>query len=621
MSIRVQLTLKRVWTDAWLLPCTAGMITCVIIAAGLWTVDRIETRRYCEEVRTRTLRELSAARGVAENAINKRVFLTLGLKAHVAVTPDIGPAQFADYAATIISQASGIRSVTLIKDNVISDVYPRFGNEGAIGLKLLAHPAQREAALRSIESGKPWLAGPIKLVQGGEAFVDRAPVYEIAAQGESGRGRYWGMVSILIDKETLIDEVTSGVPKNLKIAIRGKDGLGAKGDYFLGDTSIESLQPLDLDISLPTGAWQIQGAPSQGWPSAAPMSTTLRYGGGLAALLTGLLVTLTLRSTTLASRSQHHAAGIVRQLDEQDALLRESNSKLRTRARSMEESRRAALNMMFDIERAREDVVKTNDRLAVEAKERDRAELALKQYTERLARSNAELEQFAYIASHDLKEPLRKVSSFCGILKEDYGDKIDETGQQYMDYVVDGAERMRTLINDLLQFSRVNTPQEPTGETDMNQALADALFNLEGAIEEADADVTYGDLPTLTADQRQMTQLLQNLIGNAIKYRGETRPIVRIEVDTNDREWIFSVSDNGIGIEPQFHEKVFGIFKRLHARGEYSGTGIGLAICKKIVDRQHGRIWIEPTDDGGTTFRFSLPKIASRHLMATEDVT
>lgn len=239
--------------------------------------------------------------------------------------------------------------------------------------------------------------------------------------------------------------------------------------------------------------------------------------------------------------------------------------------------------------------------------DRHRAEAETRRFAGELKRSNEDLEQFAYIASHDLQEPLRKVSSFCSILQDEYADKIDAEGLQYLQYATDGANRMKGLVKDLLAYSRVDSQGEQFASVDVSEAVGEALLNLEAAIEEAQADITCDPLPVVSGDERQMVQLLQNLIGNAIKYRGHDPPRVRVSADEGEGEWTFSVSDNGIGIDPEFHQNIFGIFKRLHARDEYSGTGIGLAICDRIVRRAGGKIWVESEEGKGSTFRFTIP--------------
>ena len=226
---------------------------------------------------------------------------------------------------------------------------------------------------------------------------------------------------------------------------------------------------------------------------------------------------------------------------------------------------------------------------------------------EELTRSNRDLEQFAYVASHDLQEPLRMVAMYTQLLAERYKGKLDENADKYIHYAVDGALRMQTLVNDLLKFSRVGRKQEPPQDTDCRQVVRIVIANLQSAIQESGAQIRYQDLPVLLADQSELVQLFQNLIGNAIKFRGSGCPKIRITAKKRKKEWLFSVEDNGIGIAPQHAEDVFVIFKRLHTREEYPGSGIGLAICKKIVEHNRGRIWVESEPGRGSTFRFTWP--------------
>jgi light-regulated signal transduction histidine kinase (bacteriophytochrome) len=225
-----------------------------------------------------------------------------------------------------------------------------------------------------------------------------------------------------------------------------------------------------------------------------------------------------------------------------------------------------------------------------------------------LQRSNAELEQFAYIASHDLQEPLRMITSYMQIIEGDYKGKLDADADQYIAFTVEGAKRMQTLIDDLLAYSRVGTRGEPFIPTSMNSALSKAIANLEVAIEESHAVVTHDQLPTVLGDESQLIQLFQNLLGNAIKFRGDDAPVIHVGVEETKDGWVFSVRDNGIGIDMKYIERIFTIFQRLHARDEYPGTGIGLAVVKKIVERHGGRIWVESAPESGSTFYFTLPR-------------
>jgi PAS domain S-box-containing protein len=240
--------------------------------------------------------------------------------------------------------------------------------------------------------------------------------------------------------------------------------------------------------------------------------------------------------------------------------------------------------------------------------ERKHAEEALQNTLADLERSNKELEQFAYVASHDLQEPLRMVSSYTQLLARRYQGKLGKDADEFIAYAVDGANNMQRLINDLLAYSRVGTRGKPPAHTPAGAALDRALENLKLAVEESGAEISRGALPSVAADEGQLSQLFQNLVANAIKFRGEKPPKIRIECEPRGKEWIFSVRDNGIGIDPQYFDRIFIIFQRLHERGKYPGTGIGLAVCKKIVQRHGGRIWVESEPGQGATFHFSLPR-------------
>jgi signal transduction histidine kinase len=223
-----------------------------------------------------------------------------------------------------------------------------------------------------------------------------------------------------------------------------------------------------------------------------------------------------------------------------------------------------------------------------------------------LARSNEELEQFAYVASHDLQEPLRMIASYTQLLSERYRGKLDEQADKYIAYSVDGAVRMQALIHDLLKFSRVGKAEIELSVTDCSTVVEQAVKNLRAAIEQSGAVVNWNDLPAIMADRSQLTQVFQNLIANAVKFQASDKPVIQIDAQRRDHEWILTVSDNGIGIPEENWKDVFVIFRRLHGRSEYPGNGIGLSICKKIIERHGGRIWIEAQPKPGCCFRFSL---------------
>ncbi|MDF6017316.1 CHASE3 domain-containing protein [Streptomyces sp. JH34] len=261
-------------------------------------------------------------------------------------------------------------------------------------------------------------------------------------------------------------------------------------------------------------------------------------------------------------------------------------------------------------------------RLVEELAETQERETLLAEQTTELRRSNSELEQFAYVASHDLQEPLRKVASFCQLLEKRYSSALDDRGRQYIDFAVDGAKRMQVLINDLLTFSRVGRVQQSWKPVDLGAALDRSLTNLTLAVEEAGAVVVREDpLPELLGDSTSLTMVWQNLVGNAVKFRRPDVPCrITVGCVREGDDWHLTVADNGIGIAPEFADKVFIIFQRLHARDEYEGTGIGLSLCRKIIEFHGGRIWLDPETREGTLIHFTLPVLPEAPTHTTAEL-
>jgi signal transduction histidine kinase len=283
---------------------------------------------------------------------------------------------------------------------------------------------------------------------------------------------------------------------------------------------------------------------------------------------------------------------------------RRDNQKLQAAERRLRTAKRV-------VEAHASQLAGANRRLSSEIAQRTASEKELAQRTQELERSNAELERFAYVASHDLQEPLRAVASHVQILEQDYKGKLDADADESIRHAVEGASHMRLLINDLLAYSRIGRKNDPLEPTSAENALGAALRHLQVAIAEAGADVTHDALPEVTADPTQLIQLFQNLVGNALKFRAGAKPRVHVGVETKENEFVFSVRDNGIGIDPKDAERIFAPFERLHGRHEYPGTGVGLAICKKIAERHGGRIWVDSEPGKGSTFRFTMPVIAT----------
>jgi len=264
------------------------------------------------------------------------------------------------------------------------------------------------------------------------------------------------------------------------------------------------------------------------------------------------------------------------------------------------------------LEERTEELVKSNSELEGQIARRKETEAILKRTLADLTRSNEDLQQFAYVSSHDLQEPLRNVTSCLQLLEQKYKNKLDGDADQYIHYAVEGALRMKALILDLLAYSRIGTGGKPLRSVDCEQVILQAIENLASAITEGAAVITHDRLPSIPADDTQLLQVFQNLIGNAIKFRRDVPPRIHVSAEKNGNDWVFSVKDNGIGINPQYLEKIFVIFQRLHKRSRYDGTGMGLAIVKKVVERHGGRVWVESQPGVGTTFYFAIPEKGGR---------
>jgi light-regulated signal transduction histidine kinase (bacteriophytochrome) len=275
----------------------------------------------------------------------------------------------------------------------------------------------------------------------------------------------------------------------------------------------------------------------------------------------------------------------------------------------------AAIRNISARKKSEQDKVKLENQATVLQRSRDELELRVEERTKELAvanqvleQSNLELKQFAYVASHDLQSPLRSISGFVQLLRSEYEGKLDEQAQDWIRRTVQSIGQMQTLIRDLLSYARVDARSRPFTQIPFHDIVTDALTLLESSIHDSGGQVTCGPLPEIMGDRSQLVQLIQNLIGNGLTYHGDEPPHIHISAERSGKEWIFSVRDNGIGIDPKYYEQIFEIFKRLHDQKDYPGTGIGLAVCRRVVSRHGGKIWVESEPGHGTTFHFTIPE-------------
>ena len=459
----------------------------------------------------------------------------------------------------------------------ISYIVPLKGNEQAVGLDMAHEKNRFAAAKKSRDTGTAQITGPITLVQDSgktPGFLFYAPFYEGGkhSEREDRVENFSGMVyAPFVVQKLMLGTLDK---QRRRVGVRLID----EGEV-LYDEHVDSEEDYDpnplhqqaVDVPMYGRVWTFDIWSAKSFRDASvnhqPLFILI---GGIA--VDAMLLFLFVMISRSAHRSLRYADSMTVELASQTQALHENKERLAARARQLQQS-------------------------------------------------NSNLERFAYVASHDLQEPLRKVSSFCQLLKQEYGSSLDDDANTYIDYAVNGAKRMKTLIGDLLSFSRINAEEKNAIPTDAAESLSTALYNLHTMIAENHCVVTTDDLPVVMANN-QLARLFQNLVGNGIKYRDEERiPEIHIGATTLEGQWVFSVSDNGIGIGEEYFESVFDIFRRLHAHTEYTGTGIGLAICKTIVEGWNGRLWVESQEGVGSTFYFTADPAPEVHFPVTSSET
>ena len=458
----------------------------------------------------------------------------------------------------------------------------------------------------NVEDGRPGflLVAPFQdsngILVGVLAFeADAAPIYsliqDVTGLGETGEtlvGKKSGNKVMYLnpfryDPETALGgtiHMGEEIALPMQAAVQGNNGYGQSIDYR-GKKVI--------------AAWRY--IPSLNWGMVAKIDAVEAFAdvSNLGKLVIIILLIVSILAGVMAFSIAHSISGPIKALTKGVEIIGSGNLEYKVGTDLKDEIgqlSRAFDKMTHDLNTT----TASRDELNREITERKRAENELK-------RSNENLEQFAYVASHDLQEPLRMMASYSELLEKRYKGKLDGDADDFINYIVDGAKRMQKLINDLLAYSRVGRSEKASSKIDCNAVIDRVLLTMKTAIEETGAVVTHDKLPVLIAVETNFIQLFQNLIGNAMKFHGEEPPLVHVSAERRADAWVFSVRDNGIGIDPMFKDKIFLIFQRLHGRDKYPGTGIGLSICKKIVEAQGGRIWLESEPGKGSVFHFTVP--------------
>ncbi|MDO8606184.1 MAG: ATP-binding protein [Phaeospirillum sp.] len=645
-----------------MIPFVAASLISALAALALTEVYQLQVRHRQEAARVDVVAHLGAVRGLLEGALTAPLLVTRGLVANIIQHGDVSDANFAGTAAIVLMDYPSIRNLTLARGTVIAAVYPLTANQAVLGVDYRSRADQWATVERAIQSRRPVVAGPVNLIQGGSALIGRVPIFLPAKKG--GDPSLFGLLSVVIDIPSIF--ASAGISQDdvpIAVAIRGHDGLGRAGGMVWGDEAIFDRDAVEMDVTLPDGTWRLAATPRDGWEvTNGELRVTRLLGGAL-----WLFVAFASFGTAFYAMSLRCARGRIAESEERYRALVETapmavcvhrdgriifaNTEahrmvgapdadglvganvldlVHPESKALAEERISSVMaeggkspvaaydcVTLDGRIINADVASTrvmlDGRPAVlslihdvtlqhrAAAERERLVLSLQ-------RSNEDLQQFAYIASHDLQEPLRNVASYVQLLARRYRGRLDHDADEFIGYAVGGARRMQEMITDLLEYSRIQEEGDAGGTTDSRKVVERVLSDLAIVIDESGALVEVDQLPMICCREHELGRIFLNLIGNAIKYRRpDIIPRVRISAHWDDRFWTFSVTDNGIGIAPEYYEQIFSLFTRLHPRSSFGGTGIGLAICRKLIQHNGGRIWVEAGEGQGSRFRFTLP--------------
>lgn len=528
------------------LPWLLAVLVTVLSLIALVRLDMVERQTLHTDARAAIRSQLDIMRAKLEASISAPLLRARGMAAFIVARGDITQDEFNRVAAMLLDGHSAVRNIVVSRGMVIAMTYPLEGNEAVIGAPFSRVPEQLANVQKAIESRASQLQGPVPLIQGGIGLIARTPVFLPGVNGEPGP--FFGMVNVVLDIPKVFSETGVDSPGRwFHVAIRGRDGGGLGGPLVWGDDIVFTDRPVVVDVQLPDGAWALAGAPVGGWEAVEQTLTTTRVLGIVVFLLMATIAFGTARHVTRRAAAE-----------------------------------RALLAKTLELERSNCE----------------------------LERSNADLESFAYATSHDLQTPLRNIVSYAQLLDRRYRGRLDADADDYLGFLVGNARRLSALVRDLLNYSRLSNPAAVQAVMPVASAVQEALRNLEPDIADSGAVVEVAPMPPLLTDAR-LTSVFQNLLGNALRYaRPGVQPHIRVSAAPGTGEpahWVLSVADNGIGIEPQYFERIFGLFQRLDGSNHDGGSGVGLAVCKRIVHQYGGEIWVESVPGQGSVFRFTLP--------------
>lgn len=639
----------------------AALLASTVVLAVFLAADLPERKRQMSEERLDVLSLTAGKRAELESAVTKHLQVSTAFASLISVRGFLSDAEFAEVARAMEKQAPSMRNLGIARGTEIEQVYPLAGNEAILGVDYRHLPNQWQQVEQAILDRKPVMAGPLHLVQGGNGLIQRAPIF--SPDGT----RFMGMISLVLNSDKLFGDVGLQADGRVHFAV-AKVTPGLKSEEIIfGHQIVETMDPIRLAVQAPGAEWVLLAAPRGGWGQGGAVNFWRLAVQVVASGLIGLGVLGLLSYLHRLQDALRRLKTQTNQLSEAQRVAQMGHFEWVPRYSSMEwsdqlfailgQTVRPGPILADDFWRVvhpddRPTVAEALQRVMLEPTkvshsirvlriggrqrwclltlirpeeapagddihlvgtltditERHQEDEERRRMVQRLHRSNEELQQFAWVASHNIQEPLRMIGSYLQLLERRYGPKLDDDARAFIGFATRGAKRMQNLIIDLLAYSRLTSDDGPMEAVDLSDLLEKTRMHLGDALGAPDVTLTAGPLPTVMGWTDQLESVLQNLIINAVQYRDPDRPLeIVIEAERSGPQWQVRVRDNGQGIDAAFHQQIFKIFSRLSADFETEGTGIGLALCRRIVERHGGIIWVESQVGEGATFCFTLP--------------